>query len=163
MKTDENIEKSFKAEAMASVRYSAYAIIAEKEGHRQIAKLFRAMSEAGKVHAINTMRVIGELGNTPENLASAVDKKTYEFTQWYPTLIEQADKNSKPIASTTFQGAADSAKTHVLLLNEALENIGRNKEIDYWVCNVCGHIKACDMPVTCKICGASREKFVKVD
>lgn len=163
MKTDENVKKNFNAEAMACVRYSAYANIAEKEGHRQIARLFRAISEAAKVRAINTIRVIGELGNTSENLTSAVDNKTYEFTQWYPTLIEQADKNGQPVASTTFQGAADTAKTHVLLLNEALENIGRNKETDYWVCNVCGYVKACDMPVSCKICSASREKFIKID
>jgi len=163
LKTDDNLKKNFSAEAMASIRYSAYAEIAEKDGYRQIAKLFRTMSEVEKVHAINTLKISGEIGNTSENLTSAIDSKTYEFTQWYPTLIEQADLDARPIASTTFQGAADTSKTHVVLLTEALENIGRNKETDYWVCNVCGYVNPGDMPVSCKICGASREKFVQID
>jgi rubrerythrin len=159
LKTDENLQKNFSVEAMASVRYSCYAEIAEKDGYHQIAKLFRTMSKAEKVHATNTMKIIGGIDNTSENLTSAVDNKTYEFTQWYPTLVEQADLDANPIASTTFRGAADTAKTHVALLNEALENIGRNKETDYWVCNACGYIYSGDIPVSCKICGASREKF----
>lgn len=162
LKTSDNLKKSFSAESMASVRYSVFAYAAEKDGYRQIAKLFRAMSESEKIHAINTLRIIGEYGNTSENISSAIDAKTYDFNQWYPSLAEQADLEGKPIASTTFRGVSNAARAQVALLNNALENLGRNRDTDHWVCNACGHIVEGDMPVSCKICGASREKFFEI-
>jgi rubrerythrin len=163
LKTEENLQKNLAAESMAAMKYYAFAAIAEEEGHYQIGRLFRALAGAEKVHAINSLRVLGEVAETAKNLSAAIDLKTYDFTQRYPAFIEQADKDLNPVASTTFQGALNTAKTHIKLLNEAQENFKRNKTVDYWVCSVCGFIDVGEMPASCKVCGAAREKCSKVN
>jgi len=163
LKTDENLQKVIASVSSASVKFSAYAEIADKEGYRQIAKLFRAMAETQKVYAIKAMKILGELDNTENNLSAAIDARTYEFTQMFPTFIEQADQDGNPVATTAFRAAIATTKSHVRILNSALNNIGRNKEVDYWVCGMCGKIESNEMPVACKTCGAAREKFVKIE
>jgi rubrerythrin len=161
LKTDENLQQVIASVSSASVKFSAYAEIADKEGYRQVAKLFRAMAETQKVFAINAMRILGELDNTENNLSAAIDIKTYEFTQLYPNFIEQADHDGNPMAQTAYRAAMETTRSHVRILNTALDNIGRNKEVDYWVCQMCGKIESGEMPVGCKTCGAAREKFIR--
>jgi rubrerythrin len=109
------------------------------------------------------MRVTGELGESEDNLSAAIDSKTHEFTQLYPTFVEQAERDGNPVAATAFQAAAETTKGHVRILNVALDNLGRNKEVDYWICGMCGKIESGEMPVSCRTCGAAREKFIKTD
>lgn len=161
MKTDENLQQVIASVSSASVKFSAYAEIADKEGYRQVAKLFRAMAETQKVFAIKAMRILGELENTENNLSAAIDVKTYEFTQLYPNFIEQADQDGNPMAQAAYRAAMETTRSHVRILNTALDNIGRNKEVDYWVCQMCGKIESGETPVACKTCGAAREKFVR--
>jgi rubrerythrin len=163
LNTDTNLEKSFASEAQTSIRYSAYASIAEKEGYRQVALMFKALAEAEKVRAINTLKAIGELEKTSDNLYAAVDGKTFDFTQRYPAYIEQAEIDDEQKAKDTFQTALNIAKNHIKLLHEALDNLGRNKDHLYWVCAICGNIDTEEMPVSCKMCGVGREKFTKVE
>lgn len=162
MKTDENLKYILKSVASASVRYLAYADIADEQGYHQVAKLFRALSETQKVYAINAMKLMSQLGKTDDNLAAAIDEKTYDFTQLYPTFIEQANLDGNPMATTAIQAAINATKNHVKVLNAALENLGRNKEADYWVCGMCGNLDSGEEPVSCRICGAAREKFASV-
>ncbi len=119
------------------------------------------MAETQKVHAINAMRISGELDNTENNLSAAIDAKTYEFTQLYPTFVEQAEQDGNPVAQMAYRAAMETTRSHIRILNSALNNIGRNKEVDYWVCQVCGKIESGGTPVGCKTCGAAREKFVE--
>ena len=162
MKTDDNLQHIIKSAGASAMKYSAYAAIANDNGYRQVAKLFRALAETQKVYAINMLKALGELGNSQENLSAAIDGKTYEFTQLLPTFIEQADRDGNPLASTAFQAAINATRVHVKILNIALENLGRNKETDYWVCGICGSLESGDEPVSCKNCGGAREKFMKV-
>ena len=162
MKTDENLQKNLAAESIASLKFRAYASIADIEGHHQIARLFRAMAEAEQVYAVNTLKILHELADTSENLSAAIDNKTFDYSQRYPTFIKQADQDLNPLAATTFQGAINISKTHIRLLNEAQKNFKRFKETDYWVCSICGFIDTGEMPASCKKCGAAREKCIKI-
>ena len=162
MKTDENLQRLINTVASASVRFLAYSTVAEEEGYHQVAKLFKAMAETQKVYAINSMRILGQIGKSKDNLADAIDEKTYHFTQLYPTFIEQADRDGNPLASTAMQAAINTTKNHVKVLNTALENLGRNKEVNYWVCGMCGNLESGDEPVSCRVCGAAREKFISI-
>jgi rubrerythrin len=162
VKTDDNLKIVLQAVASASVKFLAYAEIAEQEGYHQVARLFRAMAETQKVYSVNSMKIMNQIGKTDENLSSAIDEKTHDFTQLYPTFIEQANQDGNPLAATAFQAALNNTKNHVKMLNAALENLGRNKEMIYWACGMCGNLESGDEPVTCKICGAAREKFIKV-
>ena len=162
MKTDENLKNVLSSVASAAVRYLAFADIAVEQGYHQLAKLLRAMAETQKVYAVNALKLMGQLGKTEENLAAAIDEKTYEITQLYPTFIEQSELEGNPMATAALQAAVNTTKNHVKVLNAALDNLGRNKETNYWVCGMCGNLESGDEPVACRICGGAREKFIGI-
>ncbi len=78
--TQENLESAFAGESQASRRYLFFADKAEKEGHPQIGRLFRAASEAETVHARNHLEVMGGIRSTRDNLEEAIGGEHYEFT-----------------------------------------------------------------------------------
>ena len=50
IKTEKNLQEAFAGESQANRRYLFFADKAEKEGHSQVAKLFRAAAEAETVN-----------------------------------------------------------------------------------------------------------------
>ena len=50
-KTANNLQEAFAGESQANRKYLAFADKAEAEGHKQVAKLFRAAAAAETVHA----------------------------------------------------------------------------------------------------------------
>jgi rubrerythrin len=82
-KTDENLKAAFAGESQANRRYLAFAKKAEEEGFMQVAKLFKAAAEAETVHALNHLRITGEIKSTLENLDTAVSGETFEFNEMY--------------------------------------------------------------------------------
>ena len=159
MDTRENLMAAFEGECKAHFKYLAFARIAEKEGHREIARLFRAVAEAEAIHAMTHLEVLGEAGNTEQNLLSAIDGETYEFTQMYPAFIEQSEKEANTRATISFRNASEVEKVHNGLYNNALENLGKNKDTEYHVCEICGNTVAGNAPDKCPVCGASIDKF----
>ena len=57
-KTSENLQAAFAGESQASRKYLYFAEKAEEEGYKQIARLFRAASDAETVHARNHLKVM---------------------------------------------------------------------------------------------------------
>ncbi|MEE8417497.1 MAG: rubrerythrin family protein [candidate division Zixibacteria bacterium] len=159
MKTDDNLKVAFEGECKAYMKYNAFARAAEKEGQGQIAKLFRALAEAEKVHALNHFAVMGESGKVEQNTTSAIDGETYEFTQMYPAFIRQAEQDSHSRAAASFRGASAVEKIHGGLLSDALASLGRSKEEDYYVCTICGNTVRGAMPDKCAVCRATSDKF----
>jgi rubrerythrin len=159
LSTKNNLLAAFGGESKAHFKYLAYARIAEKEGHREIARLFRAVAEAEAIHALNHFEVMGEAGDTEKNLLSAIDGETYEFTQMYPGFIETADKEGENRARISFRLASNVEKIHNALYSDALEKLGRYKEMEYHICEVCGNTVAGNAPEKCPICGAGIDKF----
>lgn len=159
MKTDDNLKVAFEGECKAYMKYNAFARVAEKERQGQIAKLFRALAEAEKIHALNHFTVMGESGKVEQNTTSAIDSETYEFTQMYPAFIRQAEQDSHSRAAASFKGASAVEKIHSGLLSDALASLGRSKERDYYVCTVCGNTVAGELPDRCTVCRATSDKF----
>ena len=75
-KTAENLMAAFAGESQANRKYLAYAAKAEKEGHAQVAKLFRAAADAETIHAHAHLRNAGKIGTTLENLKDAIAGET---------------------------------------------------------------------------------------
>ena len=101
--TEKNLQEAFAGESQANRRYLFFAEKAEKEGHLQIAKLFRAAAEAETVHARNHLEAMGGIASSRDNLEAAVSGENYEFTKMYPVFIEQAkSENSKKAESSFF-------------------------------------------------------------
>jgi rubrerythrin len=157
--TEKNLMVAFEGECKAHFRYLAYARQAEEEGKKDIARLFRAVAEAEAVHAMNHLKVLGGFDDTEKNLLAAIDGETYEFTQMYPGFIEQAEKETNTRAALSFKHASDVEKIHNNLYSNALDNLGRNRETEYHVCEICGNTVTGNAPEKCYVCGAGIDKF----
>ena len=162
-KTEQNLREAFAGESQANRRYLAFAKQAEKEGHPQVAKLFRAAAEAETVHAHTHLRTLGGIRSTAENLQEAIAGETHEFKKMYPAMIEEAKKEGQKAAERSFTYANEVEKVHANLYQKALDNLGKLPEVDYYVCSVCGYTCENEPPDRCPVCNAVKKAFFKVD
>jgi len=162
MSSMDNLKNAFAGESQANRKYLAFAKKAEEEGFKQVAKLFRAAAEAETVHAHSHLRVIGGVRSTKENVQEAIGGETYEFTKMYPQMIEEARKEGNKQALQSFEFANKVEKIHADLYQKALNNLGKNETVDYYVCQVCGNTVEKAAPDKCPICGASKSMFIKI-
>jgi len=163
-KTDENLKAAFAGESQANRRYLAFARKAEEEGFTQVAKLFKAAAEAETVHALNHLRITGQIKSTLENLGTAVSGETFEFKEMYPGYIAAAKQEGNKQATWSFDVANQVEQIHAKLFNKAIDALKNKKpleQVDYYVCGVCGNTVEGAPPDKCPICGAPKEKFFK--
>jgi rubrerythrin len=158
----DNLKNAFAGESQANRKYLAFAKKAEEEGFKQAAKLFRAAAEAETVHAHNHLRTMGGIRSTKENVQEAIGGETHEFTKMYPQMIEEAKKEGNKQALQSFEVANKVEKIHADLYQKALNNLGKNEPVDYYVCLTCGNTVEKNAPDKCPICGASKTMFTKI-
>ncbi len=162
--TTENLDVAFAGESQANRKYLAFARQAEKEGHPQIAKLFRAAAEAETIHALAHFANNGGVGTTLENLEDAVSGETYEFTEMYPPMVEQA-KAEGHRAKVMLDFANRAERVHARLFQQALDALRAGKDLskmEVFLCPVCGDVEFGVPPERCPICGAPASKFEKI-
>ena len=162
MSSMDNLKNAFAGESQANRRYLAFAKKAEEEGFKQVANLFRAAAEAETVHAHSHLRVMGGVKSTKENIQEAIGGETFEFTKMYPQMIEEAKKEGNKQAQQSFEFANKVEKIHAELYQKALNNLGKNETVDYYVCQVCGNTVEKAVPDKCPICGAAKSMFIKI-
>jgi rubrerythrin len=165
-KTQDNLKEAFAGESQASRRYTYFAEKADSEKHPQVARLFRAASEAETVHARNHLKAMGGIGTTAANLKAAISGESYEFTEMYPGFIEQARTEKNGRAETSFDYANQVEKIHHRLYQKALELLEAGQEAKtepYFVCPVCGNTVAGKAPDVCPICGTPGSQFKKIE
>lgn len=164
MKTAENLMAAFAGESQANRKYLAFAQKAEKEGYKNIARVFRAIAEAETIHALKHLEVAGKIGTTLENLSAASEGEHYEFTKMYPEFIELAREEKQDKALKTFQFANEAEKVHGKTFTElkALVEKGNDmEEKDVYLCPTCGWVGMEPVPERCPICNASAKVFQK--
>jgi rubrerythrin len=162
--TQENLAVAFAGESQANRKYLAFAQAAEKEGYPQIARLFRAAADAETIHALGHFRNMGGVGTTLENLESAVAGETYEYTEMYPPMVDQAKAEGHK-AKTMLGWANEAEKVHAKLFREALEAMRSGKDLsqmDVFLCPVCGDVEFGLPPEKCPICGAPGSRYQKI-
>lgn len=160
--TEKNLKEAFAGESQANRRYLAFAKKAEEEGYKQVAKLFRAAAEAETVHAHAHLRVLGGLRSTKENIQEAINGETFEFKKMYPEMLAKAKAEGIKPAEISFDYANQVEKIHTALYENALANLGKNKEVDYYVCPVCGNTVEAKAPDKCPICNTPGSKFIRI-
>jgi rubrerythrin len=163
-KTDENLKSAFAGESQANRRYLAFSQKAEEEGFTQAAKLFRAAAEAETIHALNHLRVMGEIKSTLDNLNTAMGGETFEYTKMYPEYLGTAKEEANKQAAWSFDVANKVEQIHAKLYKKAIDELKAKKEmteVDYYVCGNCGNTVEGEPPERCPICGAPRSKFFK--
>lgn len=162
-KTDKGLQEAFAGESQANRKYLAFAKQAEREGHPQVARLFRAAAAAETVHAHAHLRVMEGVAGTEDNLKEAVSGETHEFTEMYPQMIQDATNEGFDAALKSFTFANTVEKVHAKLFEKALDNLGSNEAVDYYVCQVCGHTIEGAPNGPCEVCGAGERAFNKID
>jgi rubrerythrin len=162
-KSEKDLLAAFAGESQANRKYLAFAKQADKEGHPQVAKLFRAAADAETVHAHNHLRTLGGVNATADNLKEAISGETHEFKEMYPEMIGHAQEENLKAAELTFNFANEVEKVHAALYQHALDNLDSLKEVDYYVCTVCGYTCENEPPDKCPVCNAKASAFFKVD
>ena len=164
MTTQNNLKEAFAGESQANRKYLAFAEKAQQEGYSQVAKLFRAVAEAETVHAMNHLRVMGAIGSTADNLKTAIEGEDEEFQKMYPDFIKEAkEEKASDGVIVSFDVANTVEEIHSGLYNEALDNLGKNEEVEYYVCQICGNTVKSNPPDRCPVCNAPKEMFKKID
>ena len=86
--TEQSIEAALAGEAQAHLKYLAFAEKAEKEGKANVARLFRCVAEAERIHAMDNLKVLSMINSTSENLAAArsgsvILSPSYDHTEYF--------------------------------------------------------------------------------
>lgn len=162
-KTEKNLQDAFAGESQANRKYLAFAKKADAEGFKQVARLFRATADAETVHAMNHLRELGGVKTTRENLEGAIGGERYEVDIMYPPMIRDALSEGEKGAQTSFTYAYEVEKIHAAHYKKALEALGKNEEVDYYVCQICGNTVEGEPPDQCPICKAMKKMFKKIE
>lgn len=163
-RTEDNLKEAFAGESQANRKYLAFAKKAEQDGLPYIARLFRTAAEAETIHAHGHLEAMGGIGSTAENLLGAVGGETYEFTQMYPPMLNQATADHHK-AKRMFGYAIKAEAVHAKLYQMALEAAQQGKDLtekSFYLCPVCGNIELGSAPESCPICGEPGDKFIQV-
>ncbi len=161
--TEKSLNEAFAGESMAHMKYQLFADLAESDGLGELARMFRAIAFAERVHARNHLQVLGGLGSAPDNIQACIDGETYEIEEMYPVFNATAKLQDEEGAVRSTYYALEAEKIHAEWYKKAKEAVDRGEDMKVGtiqICSVCGHTREGDAPDKCPICGASRDKFV---
>jgi len=130
--THKNLKEAFAGESQANRRYLYFAQKADVEGQPDVAALFRSVAEGETGHAFghfDFLAAVGDpatgaaVGATADNLKSAVEGETYEYTEMYPGFAKTArDEGFEDIAEW-LETLARAEKSHAGRFQGALETL----------------------------------------
>jgi rubrerythrin len=160
--TQANLETAFAGESQATMKYAIFADKAEEEGYPEVARLFRAISFAERVHATNHLRELGGIGDTAANLEVAIGGENYENTEMYPAFNAVAKLQKERGAMLSIHYALEAEKIHEAMYGEAKNMVTAGSDIQsapVFVCPVCGHTVIGEAPDKCPVCSALKERY----
>lgn len=120
-KTHGNLKEAFAGESQANRRYLYFAQKADIEGRPDVAGLFRDVAEGETGHAFGHFEFLEEVGDpvtgvpvgaTEDNLKSAIEGETYEYTQMYPGFAKVAREEGLDDVAEWFETLARAEKSH---------------------------------------------------
>jgi len=160
--TEANLRAAFAGESQAHMKYLIFAQKAEDEGKPNIARLFKAIALAEQVHATNHLKALGDVGETKENLDTAIAGETYEVEEMYPAFDAVAKLQQEKTAEKSIHYAISAEKVHAGLYSKAKQAVESGKDIEIGkisICTVCGWTIEGEVPDRCPLCNAGKEYF----
>ena len=131
-RTHENLKAAFAGESQANRRYLYFAQKADVEGYPDVAALFRSVAEGETGHAFGHFDFLAEVGDpvtgvavgaTDDNLKSAIEGETYEYTEMYPGFARAArDEGFEEIAEW-FETLARAERSHAGRFQKGLDTL----------------------------------------
>jgi rubrerythrin len=131
-RTHDNLKNAFAGESQANRRYLYFARRADIEGYPDVGGLFRDTSEAETGHAFGHLDFLKEagdpvtglpIGSTEQNLKSAIDGETYEFTEMYPSFGKTARSEGFEEIAEWFETLAKAEKSHAGRFTKGLQTL----------------------------------------
>ena len=120
-KTDKNLWSAIVSEALAYLKYNAYAHRALEEGHPEVAQVFQEVAGAETIHGMNHLRVSGGLDTTTVNLRTVTEGESKEYSTMYPKMIQDALDEGRQDAADSFALAMDRERHHLEVFTNALD------------------------------------------
>ena len=162
-KTDKNLMEAFAGESQANRKYLAFAKQAEKEGFKQVAKLFRAVADAETIHAHAHLAKAGGIKDTMANLKDAMGGEVHEFTSMYPAMIKDAKEEGRAQEERYFDWTNQVEEVHSKLYKKAIDAAGKLEDADYYICAVCGYTHEGPHHDKCPVCNSAASVFYKAE
>ena len=122
-RTDKNLWNAIVSEALANLKYNAFAQRAMQEGHPEVAQIFQEVAGAETIHGINHLRVSGDLVSTVENLRGIIEEESQEAATIYPMMIREALQEGHQEAADSFTLAMERERRHLEAFLEALSGL----------------------------------------
>ena len=131
-KTAQNLKDAFSGESQANRRYLYFAQKADVEGAPDVAAVFRSTAEGETGHAHGHLEYLEEVGDpatgepmgeTEDNLKSAIQGETHEYTDMYPGMARTARDEGFDEIADWFETLAKAEKSHAGKFQKTLESI----------------------------------------
>lgn len=131
-RTHHNLKEAFAGESQANRRYLYFAKQADVEGYPDVAGLFRdtAEGETGHAHGhLDYLKAVGDpatdlpIGDSMENLKSAIAGETHEYTDMYPGMAKTAREEGFQEIADWFETLAKAEKSHAGRFQKGLDSI----------------------------------------
>jgi rubrerythrin len=131
-KTEENLKEAFAGESQANRRYLYFAQKADVEGYPDVAALFRSVAEGETGHAFGHFDFLRETGDpvtgvpvgpTADNLKSAIEGETYEYSEMYPGFAKTARDEGFDEVAEWLETLARAEKSHAGRFQKGLESV----------------------------------------
>lgn len=149
-------------EAKAALRLKTYARKAQQEGYPQISRLFRVIARSEEIHGRRAFQQLEGIRSTEENLADCFRSETSIAAVAYKDFQKKALAEGRQSEALMFSQALDVEEAHAKLYKNAMENMLDNREMTYYVCDICGYIAEDHLPEVCPVCNAGKEKFFQL-
>ena len=120
-KTAQNLKDAFAGESQANRRYLYFAQKADIEGAPDVAGVFRSTAEGETGHAHGHLEYLEEVGDpatgepigeTEDNLKSAIQGETHEYTDMSPGMARTARDEGFDEIADWFETLAKAEKSH---------------------------------------------------
>ena len=131
-KTHDNLKAAFAGESQANRRYLYFANKADVEGQNDVSAIFRSTAEGETGHAHGHLEFLEEvgdpatgkpIGNTTDNLLSAIAGETHEYTDMYPGMARTAREEGFDEIADWFETRAKVEKSHAGRFQRALDGL----------------------------------------
>ena len=129
-KTAQNLKDAFAGESQANRRYLYFAQKADVEGAPDVAAVFRSTAEGETGHAHGHLEYLEEvgdpatgepMGNTEQNLNSAIKGEIHEYTDMYPGMARTAREEGFDEIADWFETLAKAEKSHAGKFQKTLD------------------------------------------
>jgi|GEM_PF-236408 len=184
-RTRADLMAAVQGETNANAHYLAFAAKAKAEGYPEVANLFSATAAAEAIHAASEWAILVTMGamavekpvaqaftvgTTAENLQTAINGETYEYTTMYPDFAADATAEGNAAAAALFIRTGKVENIHAENYIDALNNLDDSAYMratfgTVYLCPVCGATFNVDtVPAAsgpCTVCGTAQRLFVQ--